>query len=151
MPSLSADADASPYYLEAEINSPMCKLRPGESCDFDTEWFPSRSGSEFHGVTDAGILIRPLRANALENGKIKLSGSFGVFFSGHLVARFYDERGRSLGTRQIADVNPADVVSLEAEIVPPGKPARLSLHLEDEHGVDRGSLQEVRVGTGDNR
>jgi hypothetical protein len=151
MPSLSADADAGPYYLEAEINSPMCKLRPGESCDFDTEWFPSRSGSEFHGVTDAGILIRPLRANALENGKIKLSASFGVFFSGHLVARFYDERGRSLGTRQIADVNPADVVSLEAEIVPPGKPTRLSLHLEDEHGVDRGSLQEVRVGTGDNR
>ena len=151
VPSLSADAEASPYYLEAEINSPMCKLRPGESCDFDTEWFPARSGSEFHGVTDAGILIRPLRANALENGKIKLSGSFGVFFSGHLVARFYDERGRSLGTRPIVDVNPADVVSLEAEIVPPGKPARLSLHLEDEHGVDRGSLQEVRVGTGDNR
>jgi hypothetical protein len=151
MPSLSADADASPYYLEAELNSPMCKLRPGESCDFDTEWFPSRTGSEFHGVTDAGILIRPLRANAVENGKIRLSGSFGVFFSGHLVARFYDERGRSLGTRPIADVNPADVVSLGAEIVPPGKPARLSLHLEDEHGVDRGSLQEVRVGTGDNR
>ena len=151
MPSLSADADASPYYLEAELNSPMCKLRPGESCDFDTEWFPARTGSEFHGVTDAGILIRPLRANAVENGKIRLSGSFGVFFSGHLVARFYDERGRSLGTRPIADANPADVVSLEAEIVPPGKPARLSLHLEDEHGVDRGSLQEVRVGTGDNR
>jgi hypothetical protein len=151
MPSLSADGDASPYYLEAELNSPLCKLRPGESCDFDTEWFPARTGSEFHGVTDAGVLIRPLRANALENGKIKLSGSFGVFFSGHLVARFYDERGRSLGTRSIADVNPADVVSLEAEIIPPGKPARLSLHLEDEHGVDRGSLQEVRVGTGDNR
>jgi hypothetical protein len=149
--SLSADADASPYYLEAELNSPMCKLRPGESCDFDTEWFPARTGSEFHGVTDAGILIRPLRANALANGKIKLSGSFGVFFSGHLVARFYDERGRRLGTRPIADVNPADVVSLEAEIVPPGKPARLSLHLEDEHGVDRGSLQELRIGTGDNR
>jgi hypothetical protein len=151
MPFLSADADASPYYLEAELNSPMCKLRPGESCDFDTEWFPSRAGSEFHGVTDAGIVIRPLRANAVENGKIRLSGSFGVFFSGHLVARFYDEHGRSLGTRPIADVNPADVVSLAAEIVPPGKPARLSLHLEDEHGVDRGSLQEVRVGTGDNR
>ena len=31
-PSLSADPDASPYYLEAELNSPMCRLRPGESC-----------------------------------------------------------------------------------------------------------------------
>ncbi len=151
IPSMSADADASPYYLEAELNSPMCQLRPGESCDFDTEWFPTRSGNEFHGVTDAGILIRALRANALENGKIKLSGSFGVFFSGRLVARFYDEHGKNLGTMPVADVNPEEPVSLEAQVVPPGKPARVSLHLEDDHGVDRGALQEVLIGTGDNR
>jgi hypothetical protein len=151
IPSLSADADASPYYLEAELNSPMCQLRPGESCNFETEWFPTRAGSEFHGVTDAGILIRQLRATGLENGKVKLSGSFGVFFSGRLVAHFYDEHGRSLGTMPVADANPTELVSLDTEIASPGKPARLSLHLEDEHGVDRGSLQEVRVGTGDNR
>jgi hypothetical protein len=151
IPSLSADADASPYYLEAEINSPMCRLRPGESCDFETEWFPTRSGNEFHGVTDAGILIRPLRATGLDSGKIKLSGSFGVFFSGRLVAHFYDDHGRALGTLPIMNVNPEEPVSLETEIAPPGKPARLSLHLEDEQGVDRGSLEEVRIGTGDNR
>ena len=29
--SLSAGGDAIPTYLEAEINSPMCRLRPGES------------------------------------------------------------------------------------------------------------------------
>lgn len=151
IPSVSADADASPHYLEAELNSPMCRLRPGESCDFETEWFPTRAGSEFHGVTDAGILIRPLQVMNVDNGKIKLSGSFGVFFSGRLVAHFYDEHGRALGTLPIADVNPTEPVSVETEIVPPGKPARLSLHLEDEHGVDRGSLQEVRIGAGDNR
>ncbi|HET9308980.1 MAG TPA: hypothetical protein VFO46_23400 [Candidatus Sulfotelmatobacter sp.] len=150
IPSLSADPDASPYYLEAEINSPMCRLRPGESCDFETEWFPTRAGSEFHGVTDAGIVIRPLRATALESGKIKLSASFGVFFSGRLVAHFYDEHGRIVGVMPILDVSPAEAVSLETEIGPPGKPARVSLHLEDEHGVDRGSLQEVRMVTGDN-
>ena len=151
IPSLSADADASPTYLEAEINSPMCRLRPGESCDFETEWFPTRAGSEFHGVTDAGIVTRPLRAIGLQNGKIKLSGSFAVFFPGRLVARFYDERGRSLGALPVVDVNPAEPVLLESEIVAPGKPARLSLHLEDEQGIDRGSLQEVRVGPEDNR
>lgn len=150
IPSLSADPDASPYYLEAEINSPMCRLRAGESCDFETEWFPTRAGSEFHGVTDAGIVIRPLRATALENGKIKLSASFGVFFSGRLVAHFYDEHGRSLGATPVVDVSPANAVSVETEIGPSGKPARVSLHLEDEHGVDRGSLQEERIVTGDN-
>jgi hypothetical protein len=151
IPSLSGDADASPYYLEAEINSPMCRLRPGESCNLDTEWFPTRAGSEFHGVTDAGIVIRPLRATRLQNDKIRLSGSFGVFYNGHLVARFYDDRGRNLGIMRVFDVSPTEPVSLEAEVVAPGKPARLSIHLEDENGADRGSLEEVHVTAGENR
>lgn len=150
-PSMSKGDDASPYYLEAEVNSPLCRLRPAESCSLDTEWFPTRTGNQFHGVTDAGIVTRPLQATRLENGKIKLSGSFGVFFSGHLVARFYREHGASLGTIPVADVNPAEPVMLETEIAPPGKPARLSLHLEDLNGVDRGSLQETQVTAEENR
>jgi hypothetical protein len=150
-PSMSSSDDASPYYLEAEINSSLCRLRPGESCDLETEWFPTRVGSEFHGVSDAGILIRPLQATRLENGKVKLSGTFGVFFSGRLVAHFYNEHGASLGTMPIADVSPSDEVSLEVEVAPQGKPGRVSLHLEDSNGVDRGSLQEIPVGAPENR
>jgi len=151
IPFLSVDQDASPFLLEAEINSPMCRLRPGESCELETEWFPTRAGSEFHGVTDAGILIHPLRATSLDDGKIRLSGSFGVFFSGHLLAHFYDEHGHSVRSMPMVGVNPAEAVSLESEITPPSKPARLSLHLVDESGVDRGALQEVQVGNRDNR
>jgi hypothetical protein len=123
----------------------MCRLRAGESCNFETDWFPTRSGSEFHGVTDAGIVIRPLRATVRENGKVGLSGAFGVFFSGHLVARLYDEHGHNMATVPVADVTPADAVSLESEISPPSKAARVSLHLIDESGIDRGALQEVPV------
>ncbi len=149
---LSGGEEAEPpYYLEAEINSPLCQLRAGETCEMETEWFPTRAGTEFHGVTDAGIVIRPLRANLLENGKIKLLGSFGVFFSGRLVARLYDERGTSLGTMPVANVNPTEPVSLETKISANGKTTRLSLHLEDGNGVDRGSLQEVQVDTSGNR
>jgi hypothetical protein len=149
--SLNADADAGPYYLEAEINSPMCRLRPGETCELDTEWFPTRAETEFHGVKDAGVVIHPLESIRLENGKIKLSGSFGAFFAGRLVVHFYNEQGWNLGTAGIANVNPTEPVVLDAEVVPPGNAARVSLHLEDENGVDRGSLGEVPVGTSDNR
>jgi hypothetical protein len=149
-PSISTDADASPYYLEAEINSPMCRLRPGENCSFETEWFPTRSGSEFHGATDAGIVIHPLRATNLNSGKLKLSGSFGVFYSGHLLAHFYDQHGRNLGIATLADVDPSQAVSLEIEITPPAKPSRLSVHLVDQNGVDRGALQEVQAGNQNN-
>jgi hypothetical protein len=144
-PSLSAEPDASPYYLEAEINSPMCRLRPGESCTLETEWFPTRSGSEFHGVIDTGIVIRPLRAKAIENGRIALSGSFGVFYSGRAVAHFYDEHGHSVGSTPIVEVDPSKTVILNTEISPPAKSARLSIHLVDESGVDRGALQEVQI------
>lgn len=151
VPSMTTGNDASPYYLEAEINSPLCRLRAGETCSLDTEWFPTRTGDAFHGVTDAGIVIRPLQVTRQESGKLKLSASFGAFFAGHLVAHFYNEHGASLGTMPVADVNPSEPVALEAEIAAPAKPARLSLHLEDSNGVDRGSLQEVQVDTGESR
>jgi hypothetical protein len=145
-PSISTDADASPYYLEAEINSPLCRLRAGESCSFETEWFPTRAGSEFHGATDAGIVIHPLRATNLDSGKLKLSGSFGVFYSGHLLVHFYNQHGNNVGIATLADVDPSQTASLEIEITPPAKPWRVSLHLMDQNGVDRGALQEVQVG-----
>ncbi|HXJ88372.1 MAG TPA: hypothetical protein VMS18_16235 [Candidatus Binatia bacterium] len=144
-PSMSADPDASPYYLEAELNSPMCRLRPGESCTMDTEWYPTRAGNEFRGVTDAGIVIRPLKATARENGKLGLSGSFGVFYSGKLVVRLYDEHGHAAALTDVAQVTPDTLVSLDSEIAAPGKCSRLSLHLIDEGGLDRGALQEVRL------
>ena len=150
-PALTSAGDASPAYLEAEINSPLCRLRPQETCTLETEWFPTRVGSEFHGVTDGGIVVGPLRATRLENGKVGLSGCFGVFFAGRLVAHFYDEHGSSLGSSPVADVDPAELVSLETEIGASPKLARISLHLEDWNGLDRGSFQEVRVGSRENR
>ena len=144
-PEMNADPDTNPYYLEAELNSPVCKLRPGESCTMQTEWFPTRSGNEFHGANDAGIVIRPLTAVATANGKVSLSGSFGVFYSGHLVARLYDEDGHAAAVIQIGAVDPTALVSVETEIASAGKTLRVSLHLIDEGGVDRGALQEVHL------
>ena len=149
--SMTSGGDGVPYYLEAEVNSPLCRLRPGEACSLDTEWFPTRTGKEFHGVTDAGTVVRPLRATRLENNMISLSGSFGVFFSGRLVAHFYNEHGGMLQSVPVTDVDPTELVSLETAIAASGKPARISLHLEDSKGLDRGSLQEVFVGSGESR
>jgi hypothetical protein len=149
-PQMSADPDASPYYLEAEVNSPMCHLRAGESCALQTEWFPTRSGDEFHGVTEAGILVRPLKAT-LQNGKIALSGSFGVFYSGHLVARLYDEHGHIAAVTPVGDVTPNEANNLATEIAAPGKLSRVSLHLIDDTGLDRGALQEVQLNHQDSQ
>jgi hypothetical protein len=143
--SLTSGGDGSPIYLEAEINSPIVQLQPGETRDLDTDWFPTRSGSEFHGVEDAGIVVRPLQAIGLQTGGIRLSGSFGVFFAGRLVAHLYNEHGASVGSMPVSPVDPTDLVVLGTDLVTPAKTARISLHLEDANGLDRGSLQEVPV------
>ncbi len=146
---LSGGNDSEPpYYLEAEVNSPLCRLRPEETCDLETEWLPTRADSEFRGVSDAGVVMRRLRATHLESGKLKLSGSFGVFFYGRLVARLYSDHGASLGTMPLGNVSPNDLVSLDSEITAPREAARVSVHLEDDGGIDRGSLQEVPVDIG---
>ena len=144
-PSMSADADAGPYYLEAEVNSPMCRLRPGESCTFETEWFPTRSGTEFHGVSDAGILIRPLTATAKPDGKVSLSGAFGVFYAGRIVAHPYAEHGRPMPPIEISQVRPSEPVTISTDLTLAEKCSRVSVHLIDDKGVDRGALQEIQV------
>jgi hypothetical protein len=142
-PSLTSGGDGTPRYLEAEINSPLVQLRPGETRDLDTEWFPTRAGSEFHGVADAGIVVRPLQAARLESGHIHLAGSFGVFFAGRLVAHLYNEHGASVATMPLTQVEPTDLALLDTELTPSATSSRISLHLEDVNGVDHGSLQEV--------
>lgn len=139
------DEGKPPFYMEAELNSPLCRLRPGESCDFDTEWFPTRAEGELHGVMDAGILVKPLHATRIDEGKISLTGSFGVFFPGHLLVRLYDKQGANLGTIPGADVSPTELVTLQTEISANAQASRVSLHLVDTNGVDRGSLGEVPV------
>jgi hypothetical protein len=143
-PSVGGTKD-SPYYMEAELNSPMCRLNPGEECHLDTDWFPTRADMEIHGVTDAGVLVHSARGIRTVAGKVRLAGSFGVFYEGRLVARFYDKEGSGLGEIKVAEVNPGEMIELATEVAPQGEAARLSLHLMDRNGLDRGALQEVAI------
>jgi hypothetical protein len=49
----------------------------------------------------------------------------------------------------VADVSPNERVTLETEIASPEKTSRVSLHLLDDSGVDRGALQEVQLSRQD--
>ena len=142
-----SDSDESPpaLYMEAELNSPMVRLEPGQSYHFDTEWLPTRGSASFRGVSDAGVILNPLHAAQTEAKEITLTGAFGVFFSGKFVAHLYDRRGVAMGIRELGRVEPKDVVKLRTELKDAAQAARISLHLVDANGLDRGSLGEVAV------
>jgi hypothetical protein len=148
MPEISRTRlEDAPYYMEAELNSPLVTLAPGESYAFDSEWFPTRMTPHLVDVTDAGMVGRELAALPVGGG-LRLTGFFGVFCAGRLLAHLYDAQGVALKTQEVRNADPLEAVSLDTTIPAPPETDRVSLHLLDEHGSDRGSLGEVEVVKG---
>jgi hypothetical protein len=61
------------------------------------------------------------------------------------VARLYDRHGAAIGTRPLNPVEPRNLVTLRAALNDSSAAGRVSLHLVDEKGIDRGSLGEITV------
>jgi hypothetical protein len=99
-------------------------------------------GEDFKTTTYSGVIGTPLTATATPAGLL-LSGSFGVFYAGDLVAHFYGRGGR--GTAKLMSVTPIEPVQLQTTIQAPPNTTRVSVHLVDASGLDRGPLGEVLV------
>jgi hypothetical protein len=144
----STTLEETPYYMEAELNSPMAVLQPGEAYAFDTNWFPSRLNHDLATVTDAGLVGKPLVARRA-GGNLDLSGSFGAFYPGVLKAFLYDEGGLKENEVTLQPVRPQDLIALHQSIAAAKNVARVSIHLIDSNGADRGALGEVFVTIND--
>ena len=141
------DRNANPVregpFMEAEVNSPMVELQPGESYALDTTWYPTRMNQDFATTTWSGVIGRSLQAKRVPDG-ITLTGEFGVFYHGALVAHIYP-RTQENNTAKVSEVTPTEEVHLQTTIAAPPNTSRISLHLVDDKGVDRGPLGEVVV------
>jgi hypothetical protein len=140
----SNDPEQAPYYMEAEINSPMIRLDPGGSYALDTWWFPVRAGKRLISVAPAGVIERGLVASLKPDG-IHLSGSLGVFFPGNLHAHVFDQHGVERSVVALQSVDPLKTVELNRTIKVSSEATRIVIHLHDERGVDLGSLGEATV------
>jgi hypothetical protein len=140
----SANPHDAPYYMEAEINSPLIELAPGASYIMDTEWVPTRAGRDLTAVTPVGVTERLLTAIATSKG-LQLSGTFGVFFAGSLIAHVMDARGAEITSVELLRVDPRTVVELNAVIKAPQNGATISVHFNDERGIDQGVLCEAKI------
>lgn len=134
----------TPYYMEAEINSPLVTLDLGASYAFDTTWFPLRTDAEVQRVTEAGFVTKKLQVTE-DSQHIRLKGSFAVVVSGHLQARIFDKNGRDRKHVVLDTVSPRQEVILSREIPADFAISRISLHLLDDDGADWGVIDEAEV------
>lgn len=145
VPFIRTSPDDAPYYMEAELNSPIVRLEPGGSYAMDTKWYPTRMEERVATVTDAGAISEPLIVSPTKDG-FRIYASFGVFFAGKLAAHLYDCNDRELKVVTLQTVNPAEFVRLNLEIKIPSRTDHVSIHLVDAQGIDRGSLGEAQLG-----
>jgi hypothetical protein len=144
MPQLrSADPRTSPYYLEAELNSPMVRLQPGDSYAFETTWHPVRADKNLVSVNDAGVVEKPLAA-VVESKGLRLTGKYGVFLSGKLIVQVSAANGTKT-TILLDAVDPLHEVELDRVIPVSSDAVRISIHLNDDQGSDLGVLDEVEI------
>jgi hypothetical protein len=134
----------APYYMEAEINSPIRRLASGASYALDTSWFPVRASKELKTVTPVGIVERGLVAS-LKADQLQLSGSFGVFLAGKLNAHIFDLHGVENKVVEVKSVDPLRPVELNETIAVSPEATRVAIHLNDEKGNDRGILDEAVI------
>jgi hypothetical protein len=141
-----ADASSPPptIYMEAEVNSPVIELAPGESYAMDTQWYPTRMGENFKTTTYSGVVGAPLTATVTPAGLL-LAGEFGVFYPGKVIARYYSRGGTPLGSEQIGDADPAKGLQIHVTVTAPPETGRVSLHVMDSENLDRGPLSEAFV------
>lgn len=137
----------APYYMEAEINSPMVELKPGETYAMDTRWFPVCVTGKVNGVTQAGTIAVPITATT-NMDRIRVAGSLGVFFPGKLVAHFTGPNGEDIESVDLISVGPQIAVDLQLEIKLPAAAKRMSIRLVDDQGNDRGSLGQTGIQSG---
>jgi len=139
----SSNPAQAPYYMEAELNSPMIALNPGQSYAMDTEWFPIRATEHLTSVTEVGA-AENLTATVTAQG-VRLHGTLSVFFPGTLVAQILDSQGSKISKIDLLAADPLHIVNLDRIIPVSATADRVSIHFADDRGTDRGALVEAKI------
>jgi len=145
MPGLRSNhPEQAPYYVEAEINSPMMRLDPDSSYALDTSWFPVRSDSGLISGAPAGVIARGLVASLQPDG-VHISASWGVFFPGNRQAHAFEQHGVERSVVELASIDRLEAVEPNRTITVSSEATRIVIHWHDERGTDLGSLGEAKI------
>lgn len=109
--------DVNPSYLELELLSPLYKIPPGQCVSFTYSMLLCTipEGTYVISKTAAGVIASPLAA-CLADGRIHVSGKFGVFAAG--ILRLHFEMNQNGVTREFPThyewkVNPEQGISID--------------------------------------
>ncbi|WP_334269163.1 hypothetical protein [Edaphobacter sp. HDX4] len=135
---------ATPFYMEAEVNSPIVTLQPGGSQAFDTVWHPIAISEQPQEMRAPGVVVEQLKAVHGSQG-VSLHGSFSVFSPGTLIASFFNQHGLEVARKEIETVDPAKAIALDTTVPAEDSAVRVYLVVKGTSGEDEGILAKAKI------
>jgi len=134
----------TPYYMEAEINTPIVELPPGGTYAMDTTWNPVQMSDPPTAVAGAGLVAQRLCAT-LHGSEVTLTGTVTPFHNGAIALILLNRNGAELSRRVLQQAGPTESVVLNQTVPLPESTARIALVVLDESGTHYELLDQVEV------
>ena len=147
------EPEDNPYLLESEILSPFAALNPGETYSFHYDRYAAKVpvDSSVKACSDVGVTCEPPSAR-LRDGKLTLTGQFGVFYKANFRLAYLDENGSEL--EQVlfgAPVTPLQPLILSKllkssdDVIVPPNARKIAIYLYHTKGRILGELARVPI------
>ncbi|RXH54367.1 hypothetical protein [Granulicella sibirica] len=136
---------ATPYYMEAEINSPIVKLAPNQTYAFDTTWSPIYTTGTPISVNPTGLVTQAFTATA-EGTQLTLTGTVTAFAPGTLVLSYLNQRGAEIEKQTLGPIAVGvEAVIQQQGLTPPAGTKAIALKLVDQNNKDLGILARTDI------
>jgi hypothetical protein len=141
---------ANPYVIESEVLSPFASLKPGESYTYHYDWYSAKVPPRMPVVacSDVGVVCEPLKAKAAD-GRLRLTGSFGVFYKGSVELSLLDANGKAAARARAIPIVPTKPLIVSRTALSgtplPGAATTVVLTVKDAEGKIVGQLAQAKI------
>lgn len=139
------DPNGCDPYIETEVLSPLVELDPGQQYTFRIGWHCcATGGSSICDVNSCAAIETPLLAR-VEDGRVRVKASFGVFRSGILEIALVQKSGKSGPVYVVGPVEPSVACSIDESIPFENESFRVALRLRNTEGKLLGTVHGSEI------
>jgi hypothetical protein len=131
-------------YMEVEVLSELMPLKPGESHTVTRDWFAAATPGPILDVGEIGSVNEALKLTEAD-GKLTLTGSFGVFAEGKAVLSTADGEGKVKEELLTFPASPVAPLVIKEQLDAPQGAATLVLDLRNSNGSPLGRIASVKL------
>ncbi|MGQ9732226.1 MAG: DUF4380 domain-containing protein [Candidatus Zipacnadales bacterium] len=131
-------------YMEVEVLSELIGLKPGESYTVTRNWYAAAVPGPIISTSKVGAVNTALAIKEVE-GKLEVTGVFGVFAEGKAVLASANAEGKVLDEIVTFPASPIAPLAIEEQIQRPKSGELLVLELKNANGSPLGRLASIEL------